>query len=227
MISCIIIEDQAPAQRVLKKYISDDGRLDLQGSFTNIPEALHFLQTATIDLVFLDIHLPQVSGIEVLRSGRPFPNVILTTAFSDYALEGFEHGVVDYLLKPFSYERFVKAVSRLVSLPATESGTECMIKSGHEYIKFNSRDVLYIRTDMDYAEIHLTDRKLLSKETLTHWEQILKPHAFVRIHKSYLVNLSHVQKLASAQVWLSDETVLPIGRAYKDQVLERWSETGN
>ncbi len=224
MISCIIIEDQSPAQRVLKKYITDYGELDLRGTFFNAIDGLEFLKHEPVDLIFLDIHLPRISGMEFLRTLPQTPAVILTTAFTDYALESYEHGVIDYLVKPFSFERFAKAVSKVnpTMSPGFIPALECMIKSGHEYIKFNSTEVCYICTDMDYTEIRLTDKKHLSKETLSHWEQTLHNYGFVRTHKSYLVNFAYVQKLTSTQVHLSDGTILPVGRAYKEQVLSKW-----
>lgn len=226
MIRCVIIEDQAPAQRVLKKYIADYGQIDLIETFTNVPEALNFLEQHPVDLLFLDIHLPQVSGMDFLRNTSLSYHVILTTAFSDYALEGYEHGVIDYLLKPFSYERFLKAIERIPS-PESKLGIECILKSGHEYIRFNSDDVMYIRTDMDYTEIHLADKKHLSKETLAHWEQELTPYGFVRVHRSFLVNLSKVERLNSSTIYLSDERTVPIGRAFKEQVMFRWTNRQN
>ncbi|MFT5167549.1 MAG: two-component SAPR family response regulator, partial [Saprospiraceae bacterium] len=111
--NCIIIEDQPPAQRILKKYINDIGSLNLIATFSDALQAMEFLKTEEVDLVFLDIHLPKISGIDFLKTMTNPPNVILTTAFSEYALESYEFNVVDYLLKPFSFQRFVKAVSKV------------------------------------------------------------------------------------------------------------------
>ena len=113
MMRCIIIEDQPPAQRVLKKYITDLGTIELAGTFPDALQAMEFLRKGEIDLIFLDIHLPKISGIDFLKTLVQKPNVILTTAFSDYALESYDYNVVDYLLKPFSFERFIKAVSKV------------------------------------------------------------------------------------------------------------------
>ena len=118
--NCIIIEDQPPAQRILKKYIKDIGTLTLKGTFSNAIDATTFLKTASVDLIFLDIHLPKISGIDFLKMQQNPPPIILTTAFADYALESYEFSVVDYLLKPFSFQRFVKAVSK-VPVKTTEN----------------------------------------------------------------------------------------------------------
>lgn len=222
MLSCVIIEDQLPAQRVLKKYIVDYGKLELKGSFTNAVEAVAFLAENPVDLLFLDIHLPRISGVEFLRSLQQRPAVIFTTAFSEYAVESYELEVTDYLMKPFSYERFVKAVSK-VSIPAVVDLVHAFyIKSGHERIRVESTELLFIRTDMDYTELHLSDRKHLSGETLTHWEQQLNDHGFVRIHKSYLVNLTKVERVTGSQAFLISGSVLPIGRAFKQDFLAKW-----
>jgi DNA-binding LytR/AlgR family response regulator len=113
MMHCIIIEDQPPAQRVLKKFIADMGQMELLGTFTDALQALEFLKANRVDLIFLDIHLPKISGIDFLKTLQTRPHVILTTAFPDYALESYEYDVVDYLLKPFSFERFVQAVAKV------------------------------------------------------------------------------------------------------------------
>ncbi len=122
MIRCIIIEDQPPAQRVLKKYIEDMGTLELKATFADALQAMEFLRKESIDLIFLDIHLPKISGMDFLKVAKNAPSVILTTAFSDYALESYEYDVVDYLLKPYSFERFVQAVSKVT--PPQKDGSE-------------------------------------------------------------------------------------------------------
>lgn len=226
MFSCIIIEDQAPAQRVLQKYIGDEPRLHLAGTFFNTLDAQDFLERENVDLLFLDIHLPRTSGMDFLRQNRQAPVTILTTAFSEYAVESYEYEVADYLVKPFSFDRFQKAVDKverlLNSTAVSDPGQLFVVKSGHEYIRFRSSEVCYICTDMDYTEIHLTDKKILSSETLSSWEQQLEASSFIRIHKSYLVNLDKVEKMASNQLTLFDGTVLPIGRAFKEAVSSKW-----
>lgn len=224
--NCIIIEDQAPAQRVLKKYITDIGTLSLKGTFNSAIAALDFLKTEQLDLIFLDIHLPKISGIDFLKTLPNPPAVIFTTAFSDYAVQSYEMDVVDYLVKPFSFERFVKAVSKVsidknTGAASINEGHEFYVKSGYEYIKVNSDDVVFIQSDMDYTEINLAGKKLLSHETLQYWEQKLEPNNFIRVHKSYLINASKIEKIAANQVFLSGDYSVPIGRAYKEGFLAR------
>jgi DNA-binding LytR/AlgR family response regulator len=223
---CVIIEDQAPAQRVLKKYISDIDSLELVETFNNAIGALEFLKTEKVDLLFLDIHLPKISGIDFLKSLANPPAVILTTAFSEYAVQSYELSVVDYLVKPFSFERFLKAISKVKaqespSVKANKDSLEFYVKSGYELIKINSADVLYIQSSMDYTDIYYGDKKLLSQETLSYWEEKLQSHGYIRVHKSYLVNTAKIVKVAGNQIFLNEEKTIPIGRAYKENFLSK------
>ena len=231
MIRCIIIEDQPPAQRVLKKYISDIGTIELKNTFADAIQAMDFLKVEEVDLIFLDIHLPKISGIDFLKSIRYKPHVILTTAFSDYALESYDYDVIDYLLKPFSFERFVRAVSKL---PLTESAQALndngvvrlsspeviFIKSGYEHIKVNVADIRFIRSDSDYTEIFTTSKKYLSQEPLRYWEEYMDSNKFVRIHKSYILNIAKIEKIIGNRVRLDERTALPIGRAFKESFMK-------
>ncbi len=231
--NCIIVEDQLPAQRILKKYIEDMGTLTLKGTFSDALQAMEFLKSESVDLLFLDIHLPKISGIDFLKTMPHPPQVIFTTAFPDYALEGYELDVVDYLLKPFSFQRFVKAVSKvpLKGQPAQPAAThasaqpkeqEIFIKSGYEHIRIAIHDIVYIKSDADYTEIHLQEKKYLSSEPLRFWEEKLDSQQFVRIHKSYIINASKIEKIMGNQVYLGEKTTLPVGRAYKDGFRKRF-----
>lgn len=222
--TCIIIEDQPPAQRILQKYIKDIGSLELKATFSNALEAITFLQSNTIELIFLDIHLPKISGLDFLKTLKHSPQIILTTAFSDYALESYEFNVVDYLLKPFSFQRFVQAVTKSNALVASPIGTpiekqnsnpEFYIKSGYDLFKVNAQDILFIKSDADYSEIVTKTKTYLSTDSLKNW--LLKLGSeFCQVHKSYIVNTTHLQKISSNQIYLSDQHIIPIGRAYKE-----------
>lgn len=224
--TCLIIEDQLPAQRILSKYIQEVGSLTLLKSFSNALEALEFLQQQPVDLLFLDIHLPKLSGLDFLKSLPNPPQVILTTAFPDYALESYELSVVDYLLKPFSFQRFLKAVAKVkipsAALAAHSSYPETLfIKTGYEHVKIVVQDIWYIQSDADYTELFLENKKYLSSETLKHWEETLDDQHFVRIHKSYLVNLQKIERVTASTVYLPKDTPIPIGRAYKENFLKK------
>lgn len=226
MISCIIIEDQAPAQRILQRYIGDIDYLQLEATFSDALSALEFLKTNRIDLIFLDIHLPKISGINFLNILSPRPQVILTTAFSEYALQGYELEITDYLLKPFSFERFLKAVNKIESQhsansPASSSSNAdfIFIKPQNDYIKVNIKDIRYIKTEGNYTYLYINQQKYLLSNSLKYWTQKLPASLFVQIHKSYMVNIAHIQKVSGNQIILNDITI-PIGRAYKEQFVE-------
>ena len=231
--NCIIIEDQPPAQRILKKYIEDIGSLHLTGVFSNAIPAMEFLKTESVDLIFLDIHLPKLSGIDFLKTISNQPHVILTTAFPDYALESYELNVVDYLLKPFSFQRFMKAVEKIPaqgqekeyseSFPIEQPvRKEIFIKSGYELIRVIIEEINYIKSDADYTELYTTQKKYLTSEPLHYWLETLDQGQFARIHKSYIINTSKIDKISGNQVYLIDKTIIPIGRTYKDDFLNRY-----
>ncbi|MCO6476737.1 MAG: response regulator transcription factor [Phaeodactylibacter sp.] len=231
--NCIIIEDQPPAQRILKKYIEDIGSLHLMGTFSDAIQAMAFLKSEPVELIFLDIHLPKISGMDFLKALPSPPNVILTTAFPDYALESYEFNVVDYLLKPFSFQRFVKAVSKVPVKGHSEARPEgaenhpparkeLFIKSGYEHIKITVDEIICIRSDADYTEIFIPGKKYLSSEPLRYWEENLDGTQFARVHKSYIINASKIEKIVGNRVYLAGGTVVPVGRAYKDGFIERF-----
>ncbi len=209
----IIVEDQAPAQRILKKYLSDFEKIELVGIFSSTTGLKEVLESDSIDLIFLDIHLPQQSGIDFLRGLEKVPSVIITSAFTEYAIEGFELDVVDYLVKPFSYDRFVKSVDRVL-----EKNELVFFKSGYDILSVKLNEIRFITSDLDYTEIHTSDKKLLSKKTLSNWEEDLDKN-FIRVHKSYIVNLSHVNKVSGNEIELNSGESIPIGRAFKDEFL--------
>ncbi|MEL7146650.1 MAG: response regulator transcription factor [Bacteroidota bacterium] len=223
---CIIIEDQPPAQRILKKYISDLNSLELREVFMEPTDALLYLNQHVIDLIFLDIHLPKLSGMDVLRMIPKGPHVILTTAFDNYALESYDFNVVDYLLKPFSFQRFVQAVSRVPTehqaLPENSPvDSSLFIKSGHEHIRIEIADILLIHSDTDYTELYTPSRKHLTQESLKYWLSLLDNKRFAQVHKSYIVNIERIEKVAGNQVYCQDGHVLPIGRAFKEDFMNQ------
>lgn len=214
--NCIIIEDQLPAQRVIKKYLSDLPKFRLVGSFQSAIEALDLLKQEKVDIIFLDINLPKISGINFLKNLSNPPYVIVTSAYSEYALEGYELDVVDYLLKPFSFERFLKAVSKVSD--SKEKGSRLFIKSDKEFFQVKVEDICFIKGDDDFTRAYTTDRFYLDKRTLKNWMEELPPF-FLRIHKSFIVNSHAITKITAQRVFLSEQE-LPIGRTYKEEVLK-------
>ena len=232
MIRCIIIEDQPPAQRVLQKYIGEMKSLELKATFADALKAMDYLKTEEVDLIFLDIHLPKISGMDFLRALNKKPHVILTTAFSEYALESYEYHVMDYLLKPFSFERFVMAVSKIPMPNLQRSSVEndverktlpevIFIKSGYEHLKIAVADIFYIQSEADYTEIYTSEKKHLTSHSLRYWLQTLPSDQFAQVHKSYIVNTRQISKVSGKRIIFDKETYVPIGRAFKEDFVER------
>ncbi|MCK0161005.1 LytR/AlgR family response regulator transcription factor [Allomuricauda sp. F6463D] len=224
---CIIVEDQPPAQRILKKFIQDVPALELVDTFSDGLSAMDFLNKEAVDLMFLDIHLPKINGLDFLKSIPDPPHVILTTAFSEYALEGYDLNVVDYLLKPFSFQRFLQAVNKVnvkhEGVTAKNNGnslTEIYVKSSHEHIKVMVDDIYTITSDSDYTEIHLEDKMILSNEPLRHWVEVLGGNQFYQIHKSHIINTKKIDRISGNMVHLTNGSKIPMGRAYKDNFLK-------
>lgn len=230
-LKCLIIEDELPAQRVLKNYIADVPYLELCGTFKSAMDALEIIQSQDIDVLFLDINLPKISGLNFLRSLKNPPKVIITTAYPDYAHEGFELDVVDYLLKPFSFERFVQSLSKLKSETKQDASASDIEKRDYEhryaFVKVDKTlhrvdfdDIKYIESDKDYVKIIRTGENLMLLQTLKHWENMLPERGFARVHKSYIVNISRIDKIVGNQIKIDNATI-PIGRHYKQDFLDK------
>lgn len=218
--TCIIIEDQPPAQRVLKHYIEEEGNLQLLEIFSDVYKVNLYLKNHSVDLIFLDIHLPRVSGIDFLKQLSFQIKVIVTTAFSDYALEGYELNVIDYLLKPFSYSRFKTALTKTALTQKHQLyKNEVFIKSGHTLIRVLTKDISHIMSNSDYTEIYEGGTRHLSSEPLKYWNEYLNPKQFIRIHKSYIINISYIKKITGNKVLLTKGIQLPLGRAFKNDFL--------
>ena len=219
MIKCLIIDDEPPARQVLESYVADLPKLKLVATCTNAVEALEWLDKESIDLIFLDINMPKLSGINFYKSLSVKPKVIFTTAYADHAVEGFELEAVDYLLKPFSFERFIKAINKVDAGKRDESGDFVMLKADKKNHKVNFDQILYFESIGDYVKVHLRDAKtLIISETLRKLEETL-PSAFLRVHKTYIISISHLEYVEGNQI-KTGETKIPIGQSYQDKVNE-------
>lgn len=229
--NCIIIEDQLPAQRILKRYIDDVPELILINTFTDPLLALAFMQNEKVDLIFLDIHLPKISGMDFLKILPYKPKVILTTAFSEYAIEGYEFDVIDYLLKPISFERFMKAISKVIY--QTEPGKQpinkdvandrdryIFVKSDRAIVKIDTSTIIYIKADSDFTRVITAEKNYFLSYPLKYWQEVLPNNSFCRVHKSYIVNLNFVDQIEGNQIVTSKEK-LPIGRSFKEDFMQR------
>lgn len=230
-LSCLIVDDEPPAHVVLERYIEKLERLSLRGHCYNALDALNFLHQQPIDLLFLDIDMPELSGLELLSALKNPPRVILTTAYAEFALEGYEHGVVDYLLKPIRFERFIKAVDRLFvptfetsapSLtPAAPLPEPLFLNINISLQKINLTEVLYISAAGNYVKLHFTEQRPgLAHLTMQEIEQQV-PH-FLRVHKSYLINVDFLKKVEGNRIFLEGDVEIPIGVSYKQRVLSHF-----
>ncbi|PXY01197.1 DNA-binding response regulator [Marinifilum breve] len=226
MITCIIIEDQAPAQRILKKYVADYGNVQIKEVFSDPILALEYLQEIHVDLIFLDIHLPKISGMDFLKILPYKPLVILTTAFHEYAVQSYEFEVLDYLLKPISYDRFIKAMDRVQQVlkdENTEKKSESiLVKIGYEYVSVDLSEILYVKSDGDYTFLYCSSKKHMVSLPLKYWNETLSKQQFCQIHRSYIVSLDKIEKISANSI-IVNKQVLPIGRKYKQILKDKLS----
>ncbi|MEM8892113.1 MAG: LytTR family DNA-binding domain-containing protein [Bacteroidota bacterium] len=217
--NCIIIEDEIPAQQLLLNYIERTADLSCLGVYTSVSE-VSLPNLARIDLLFLDIQLPELNGLDFLRTLEKRPSIIITTAYREYAIDAFEEAVSDYLLKPFSYQRFLKAIFRVQKTRTSEqediSPESLFVYADRTFKKIVKSDILYIKAEVDYVMIYYGENKFLIKDSLNHWEEKLKEEGFIRVHRSYLVNFEKVESVEGNTITIAT-TSIPIGKTYRDQ----------
>ena len=227
MIKCIIVEDEALAQQVIQSHLQKVEQFELVATCSNAPEAAEILSTREVDLIFLDIQLPGMTGLNFLRSLPAPPLVVLTTAYAEYALESYEFNVIDYLLKPISFERFSKAVNKVVDGRLFTQATKekaslapdhIFIKSNNKFFKVNFSEIIYIEGMKDYLKIHTTEYKLVTHQTMSDMERILPVKQFIRVHKSYIAAIAHIRSIYGNSIEMPKAT-LPIGTIYKDKMM--------
>ncbi|MGE8429340.1 MAG: LytR/AlgR family response regulator transcription factor [Sphingobacterium sp.] len=217
----IAIDDEPVALQVIEHHIAKVPFIELKGTFTDAFMAIDYLQKEQVDLVFLDIKMPDISGIEFLRSLNTSPMVIFTTAYSEHALLSFELDAIDYLLKPFSMSRFLKAcnkASELYSLRAKKlqhNKHYLFVKDGYEHVKVEFDRILYIEASGNYTQIHLNDKCVSSRITITELLELLPKNEFVRCHRAFIVARSKMIKFDKTQIWVADR-VIPIGTTYTE-----------
>jgi two-component system, LytTR family, response regulator len=227
MIRAIAIDDEPLALRVIESHAKKLENLELVRTTTNAIEGLLEAQSGNIDLVFLDIQMPSLTGIQFMQILQGKCKIILTTAYTQYALESYEHDVVDYLLKPISFDRFQKAVNKVHSENKGISETinssqashqpDCIfIKTEYKLLKINYSDILYIEGGKDYITVFTKTEKILSLSSLTKLQESLPHPQFLRVHKSYIVALDKIESVERQRIFMG-KTVIPIGDTYKDE----------
>ncbi|WP_404984675.1 LytR/AlgR family response regulator transcription factor [Chryseobacterium sp. M5] len=222
-IKCIIVDDEPLAVSLLGSYVEKIPFLELVFSTENPIEALEFIQKNDADLVFLDIQMPELTGINFMKIVGDKMKYILTTAYSEYALEGYEHNVVDYLLKPISFDRYSKSVMKAQErFPVTEASEagHFFVKSSGQQHRINFDEILYVESIKDYVNIKTETQEYIVLDTLKSLENQL-PANFTRIHKSFILNLDKVKSLSSKKVILISEHEISVGEMYKSNLLEK------
>ena len=219
-ISCLIIEDEPLAQEKLTSCISKVPYLELKGSFDDVKDAMLFLGENKVDLLFLDINLGnKMSGINLLENFIISPRVIITTAYPEYAVRGYELNVADYLLKPFTYERFLQATDKVRSMlqqaPSAKADEHVFIKSGFKLERINTDEILYIQGMGDYRQFHLSaGKKIMTLQTFNELEKILDPKKICRVHKSYMVSIDKIVSVHKDEIKIA-EVIIPISETYR------------
>lgn len=222
-LTCLIVDDEPSAREVLEKYVADAPMLQHAASCSDALEAMAFLDEHSVDLLFLDINMPKLTGIDFLKTLPDSPEVILSTAYDDYALKGYELDVTDYLLKPFSFDRFLQAVRKAEKRLSPTAGPESLkLKADGKLYRVPLDEISYIESSGDYVTIHLNDQKLTTYETLKNLEEELPQEHFARVHKSYIVRIPSVDYLEGNILKVGDQAI-PVGKTFKDKILQYFS----
>ena len=215
-IKCIVIDDEELARTLLKSYIDKVDFLELVADFENPIEAIQLLKGSDIDIIFLDIQMPELKGTDFAKMINSKTRVIFTTAYSEYALEGFELNALDYLLKPITFERFLQAVNKYKQ-EETAIDDSITVKSGYDLHKLKFDDILYVESDSEYVNFYTTGKKIMSYQTLKSLEKTLPISTFIRVHRSYIVNKQKVSALKGRDLLISDVKI-PVSDSYFEKV---------
>lgn len=219
-IKCIIVDDEPLAISLLEQYVQKIPFLELVFSTENPIEALEYIQNNGSDLIFLDIQMPELTGINFMKIVGAKQKYILTTAYSEYALEGYEHNIVDYLLKPISFDRFLKSAMKAQErFSFKEEDVHFFVKSSGQQHRINFNEILYIESIKDYVNIRTAGEEYIVLDTLKSMESQLSDK-FVRIHKSFIINLDKIKSIGAKKLVLSEQEI-PIGDSYRSNLLER------
>jgi DNA-binding LytR/AlgR family response regulator len=229
MLNCVIIDDEPIARKLLQEYVEETDFLKLAGTAENPLKIAGLIQEHNVDLIFLDINMPKMTGLEFLRSAKNLPMVILTTAYGQYALEGFELDVIDYLVKPFSLERFLKACHKAHEFKLLKSRTQSPERGGDEYcfVKSNGKiervvfdELIHIEALTNYITLHTTSGKLITYLTIKGIMAKLPLEKFVQVHKSFIVNTDKITTIEGNTIHLGNHQVV-IGQSFRNSVLEK------
>ncbi len=228
-ITCIIVDDEAIAREIIASHVAQIETIEVIAQCKNAIEAFNFISNNKVDLIFLDINMPEISGISFAKAINKDIKIIFTTAYRDYAVEGFDLQAVDYLLKPIAFERLLQAVNRYfevasttidTTLTTTESNDFIFVRSDRRMLKVDFNAIIYVESYSDYIKIHLQDETITTRETITSIEAKLPKTQFLRIHRSYIVCIAKIQSFTNEHITVNRKA-LSISRSYKKEVLKR------
>lgn len=228
-ISCIIVDDENVARDIIASHLSRIENIEVIAQCKNAIEAFNFINNNAIDLIFLDINMPEISGIAFAKSINKNIKIIFTTAYRDYAVEGFNLQAVDYLLKPISFERMLQAINRYFEVSTQQVETQpqpsetndfIFVRSDRRMLKITFKDIIYIESLSDYLKIHLKDQSIITRETISAIEAKLPQKDFLRIHRSYIVNLTNIESFTNEEMIVNGKA-LTISRSYKKDVITK------
>ncbi len=221
--TCIIIEDEPLALEKTKAFVNKVPFLTLSATFDNALNGLTFLNNNKVDVLFLDINMDELSGIELLESSKIHSQVIITTAYQQYALKGYELQITDYLLKPFTFNRFLQAVNKAQENLSQRNSDKQLdfifIKTENRLEKITINDILYIEGMRDYVRIHTANKKIMTLQSFNELEQLLPTHLVCRVHKSYMVALNKIESIERSRIKIGDQ-LIPVSETYKDAFLQ-------
>lgn len=227
-LSCIIVEDLQVAADYLKGCCEKSGRIEVKAHCTNVTEAINFLDTNSVDLVFLDVEIPGGQGFDVLDKIAYSPKVILTTSKTEYAYNGFEYNVTDFLKKPFSYQRFLDALKKIEAITTVSSNNDhnnddhIFIKSDGKLVRLKNDDILYIESMGDYVKFVSTEKKYVALNTIKNLETKVNTKQFIKVHRSYIVNISKVDNIRENTLLVKGAEI-PVSKASKAEVIRRFN----
>lgn len=223
-INCIVIEDEPLASKKIKEFIKQVDYLNLLETFDNAVDAIGYLKQNRIDLIFLDIRMKRLSGIQFLEVIQTRPKVIITTAYDEYALKGYELDIADYLLKPFTFERFLKSVDKVYTQLKESQNKKTkefiFVKTEYRMEKVVLKDILYIQGMKDYLQIHTIDKKIMTLQTFKKLVEILPTADFQRVHNSYIVSIANIKNIERNRIRIGKD-LIPISDTYKDRFYSR------
>lgn len=226
MIRYIIIDDEPIAHRIIESYTKDLAGLEKAGNSYSAVEALSIVQKGQVDLIFLDINMPKLSGFDMLKTLSTKPAVIVTSAYKEFALEGYELDILDYLLKPFSFERFLKAVNKVLSQEAipvvldnqdNQSNKSLFLKEDRKLRQVYLNDISYIEAYGNYCKVHLKEEVFITPEKISDLEEILPPKSFLRVHKSFIVALNEIKAIEGNKINIHEQFI-PVGQTYTSAI---------